>query len=555
MAPAHRTTRRVVRRSTLLAAALLLACSSGTSSSGGNATGICAQSGRGCLTGNLVAAGSLQQSGGSMSGTAVGGAVVKVNGTQVATANDQGWWYASGVPSGDPVSVCFSKPGYVTRCRNVTLRSGQSLDVSTTEIKQQAAAQSVTPSSGGTVAPTSAVAPAGTAQVTIPASALCQGSAGGARSTATVSCSLTPIDVTQPSQRSLAPGDFTGVDSSGQPVRLVTGGVMDITCTDAVTGAPVQLCTGQTAAARIPIYSGCGDTTVFPATMSSWDYDEVSGRWVERGALAKTCNGSVGYYAGTVSHFSPWNADMPASTGCLRGKVVNDQGAAVDGAVVRCDGTDRNWSAEGYSGADGTFCMSVAASSAYRCTAYKGTFGTDAKTGTTPAAGGSCGGSGCSDMGTFSLHDPIARITLTWKAAPRDLDSHTFGPNDVHVYYSAKGSLNAAPFVNLDTDDTGSYGPEITTFVPGVAAGTYRFCVHNYSNEVPLAGAADYGATVNVTTATGIVRTYDVPGPGTGQRVWRVFDLTVAGNAVTAVRDIGDLQPTDGSDVATACKR
>ena len=100
--------------------------------------------------------------------------------------------------------------------------------------------------------------------------------------------------------------------------------------------------------------------------------------------------------------------------------------------------------------------------------------------------------------------------TLTWGALPSDLDSH-FGTSDAgtNIYFAnkdaddnavldlTKGSLTSSPYIALDTDDVTSYGPEVTSVMPDVANGTYRFCVRNFTGESG-GGLCDSSAKVRV---------------------------------------------------------
>lgn len=130
------------------------------------------------------------------------------------------------------------------------------------------------------------------------------------------------------------------------------------------------------------------------------------------------------------------------------------------------------------------------------------------------------------------------RVILTWGASPSDLDSHMTGPlsgstSRFHVYYGSRGSSTATPFVNLDVDDTSSYGPETTT-INTQTAGTYRFSVHDYSdlastNSLALSAS---GAKVRVYNSTGLIATFNVPA-NQGGTLWSVFELN--GNTIIPV--------------------
>ena len=133
------------------------------------------------------------------------------------------------------------------------------------------------------------------------------------------------------------------------------------------------------------------------------------------------------------------------------------------------------------------------------------------------------------------------RAILTWGASPSDLDSHLSGPisgstSRFHVYYGSRGSSTAAPFANLDVDDTSSYGPE-TTSIYQQTAGTYRFSVHDYTN---LASASSYalsasGAKVRVYNSTGLIATFNVPANQAGT-LRSVFELN--GNTIIPINSM-----------------
>jgi hypothetical protein len=127
------------------------------------------------------------------------------------------------------------------------------------------------------------------------------------------------------------------------------------------------------------------------------------------------------------------------------------------------------------------------------------------------------------------------RIVLTWGAVPYDLDSHTEGPASdggrFHCYY---GDQNPDPgYVNLDLDDTSSYGPETTTIEQRLP-GTYTYQVWDYSNRNSTTSSelSNSGAQVKVYGDTGEIATYNVPS-GQGGTVWTVFDLDGTSGQIT----------------------
>ena len=85
---------------------------------------------------------------------------------------------------------------------------------------------------------------------------------------------------------------------------------------------------------------------------------------------------------------------------------------------------------------------------------------------------------------TFVLLSPMmpptsARVVLDWRATPRDLDLHLYGPNGMHVYYNGPRSGPAS----LNQDNRHGYGHEIITIDSINQNGLYKFYVHNYSRD------------------------------------------------------------------------
>ena len=118
------------------------------------------------------------------------------------------------------------------------------------------------------------------------------------------------------------------------------------------------------------------------------------------------------------------------------------------------------------------------------------------------------------------------RIVLTWGSQPRDLDSHLFGPTGTgstfHTYYSNKtyGSI-----VELDRDDTSSYGPETTTVKQVSDTGVYSFYVHDYTNRNLNSSTklSNSSAKVEVYFNNQLYAQLNIPANREGT-VWHVFD-------------------------------
>jgi hypothetical protein len=559
------------------AAALVLmaACSGGGDGGGGGGGGggsttACGTTTQGCISGNVVDSAKVLA---SNPNPEVPSASISIAGGAPITANAQGYFFTNAVGQGQNISICFSATGYVTRCRNVTVVGGQTLMMTPTGLMTSSESKSLS-TGGGSIDNLGNLADPTAAKLMIVAGDLCD--AAGNAAAGNVNCTLTPMDVSATggaNTRDLAPGNFRGTDLASATQMLESGGMMDIVCTDAA-GARVNVCTGKTVTVQVPIYANCAAQ---PATMPSWSFNQTTGVW-EQGPTAwdftKTC-GPLGtsadsYYTGMVNHFSYWNCDQVMETTCLKGKVMTQAdpnasppivATAVAGALVKCSGTDYQGDSETYTGSDGTFCAPVKRAGTVSCVAMKGQFVAVSKPVTADNNTLQCSDAACKDIGTFDVIDPLMQTTLRWGEFPHDLDSHFVGTG-VHVWYSdkdilTKGLLTGAPFVGLDTDDTDSYGPEITTVVPGVTQGIYTFCVHNFSGEAdgPIASSS---AKVNVVTAGGYNNSFSVPVANpSGFNVWRVYSVNIAvgsdGVYTETVTEINDFVDDSASDVTTVC--
>lgn len=135
-----------------------------------------------------------------------------------------------------------------------------------------------------------------------------------------------------------------------------------------------------------------------------------------------------------------------------------------------------------------------------------------------------------------TLSNSALRIVLTWGTTPYDLDSHLTGPisgstSRFHVYFSddTYPLYSTSPTIILDVDDTSSFGPETTT-INTLTAGTYRFSVHNYSDQTAAGaqGIKNSPAQVRVYGPNGLLKTYTPPtATATSGNTWVVFEVNV----------------------------
>lgn len=152
------------------------------------------------------------------------------------------------------------------------------------------------------------------------------------------------------------------------------------------------------------------------------------------------------------------------------------------------------------------------------------------------------------DTGFNAVLAPITtgdqiRLVLTWNADPRDIDSHLKGTystgGDFHVYYGNKtASHNGTNIVNLDVDDTTSYGPETTTitFEQDV---TYHYYIHDFAGDGTLATS---GAKVEVYRGSTLINTFNVPYSTTStDEYWDV--CTIRNGVVTSINKLSPSEP------------
>lgn len=138
------------------------------------------------------------------------------------------------------------------------------------------------------------------------------------------------------------------------------------------------------------------------------------------------------------------------------------------------------------------------------------------------------------------LSEGAIRIVLTWGENPFDLDSHLTGPDGVDRFHMYFVNQNPIPSVNLDVDDVFSFGPETTT-ISTLSAGTYRYSVHNYSDQSTngTVGINSSPTQVEVYDENGLVKTYTAPTASNGDgNTWRVFEVVVDVSGNYQINDV-----------------
>ena len=465
----------------------------------------------------------------------VAGVTVRV-GALSAVTDATGSFTLQGVPTAERVVVVFDAPAHSESARIATVRGGTATDVQV-RLTPLGASTMVDIASGGVVTVSGS-----TAQVSLPANGVQR--ADGSVPAGAMRVQLTPIDPATDS--ATMPGDFTTM-VGGTPTLIESFGAINVRLFDSAD-QPLNLRPGQSATIRIPLSTRSSNP---PSTIPLFFFDNASGRWVQEGTATLVGTGSQRFYEGTVTHFSTWNADQVYNTVIVRGCLVDASGTRISDALVSSDGIDYSGTSSVRTDAQGEFALPIrrnstaaivgAANSMWTNTLRVGPYSSEA---TLP----NC----------LSLSQAGAGITmkLTWGARPSDLDSHLIAPNGVHVYFSHKGSLSAAPFANLDVDDVTSYGPEVVT-ITRLMVGTYKYSVRNFTGHSggPIASS---GARVELNIPGRTLELFVPPVSGETSLTdwWHLFELDVDAQCRITVRRVGSFDssgPSNPSTTATYC--
>jgi len=144
------------------------------------------------------------------------------------------------------------------------------------------------------------------ASVVIPAGALV--GPDGSRATTPLTAQITTINVANGEM----PGDFGARDRTGRETNLISFGAVDIEIRDGA-GKVYNLGPGQTAQVEIPVPANMPSP---PSRIALWTFNPKTGFWDQEIGTA-TLKG--GFYSGTVTHFSTFNADLAKSdAACVR---------------------------------------------------------------------------------------------------------------------------------------------------------------------------------------------------------------------------------------------
>ncbi|MCB9647690.1 MAG: carboxypeptidase regulatory-like domain-containing protein [Deltaproteobacteria bacterium] len=431
-------------------------------------------------------------------GSRIGDARVLAAGRSTMT-NESGFFVLPELPAGRQ-SLFVEADGYAQGGQAVTVVSGRTTYV---EIRVLAfdAESTFEASAGGAVQASGAV-------VTFPP--------GAFAASGEVTARIAVLDASDRNELATFPGDFTTDDGA----LLESFGAIAVEVTDS---AGNQLNLAQPAALTLPVSASAADA------IPLWSFDEDAGVWVREGELTGCVDGSCD---ASLPHLSWWNADQVLETTCLEVCVEDGDGTLSAGVALQARGIDYGGVSYAATGEDGCACLEVKRGGRVGVVGFSSALVTEPVEVTAPDTAGSCGDASCLRLDApLVVATPKFQATLEWGEAPSDLDAQFTGPCDpdaaycedrFHVYYSDQGSLAAAPWAYLDTDDTSSYGPEVVTLAR-CFPGTYRYAVHNFSESPDIITSE---ARVTVLTPDGRTQVFSVPSanPAAGD-VWIVGDL------------------------------
>ena len=514
--------------------ALFFTCKTVTDGGGNGGDGdvdddICGGATMGCIQGSIVDESDV--------GITVS-ATVTLQGTLLATANTQGWYTASGIEEGLHV-FCFNADGYVEKCREILVIAKSMTPVTPTVLAARGTPVTVPDAQNGG-SPRDADTGS---ELDFSQDELCD--SDGKVVSGTINCSFTPIDVSVVDMPDEAPDSFLSLRTDGLTRGIsVSSALMEIFCDQ--SGRPLSVCPGKTFTVRIPIYGTTAQCQANPASVPGWRFATDTAEWNEigTGQFTRNCGGTPPgvdganqYYEGELDHISWVHAGVFSQSACLTGN-VSGKPEEIAGKLVTAGCFGQGWRTESQIGESRNFCVPGPEGMDYSCRVGDSTRWinvADYLTGTAPAQSvafpvAECPATGCFSIGDFVFDSPLFTTTLTWGKDPRDIDSHMRSEN-IHVFYNDTGSLATAPYVQLDTDDRFSYGPEVTTVMPAVFDGKYCFYVHKFAGDglmsqesIDLEGNPKR-ASVSVQGA-GIGRAFEIPSTNPNSyEYWRVYTV------------------------------
>lgn len=468
----------------------------------------------------------------------IAGARVSAAGA-TTTSDADGAYLLAGLAAGERIALRFSADAYADGVRIATV-GGAGAGDATARLVPRGARSTIDPAAGASVGP------AGSAASLVIAPGSLRLADGGTLAGA-VSVALTAIDPSADS--SVLPGDYSSLQAA--VVALIESfGALEIALQDA-SGAAVGFIAGAPGTVRIPVGTRSAE---LPASAVLYWFDVLAGRWQEAGTATLAGTDAARYYEGAVVRAGLWTAGRAPATVRVSGCLVDAAGAPVAGGVVAADGIDYSGRAGALTDGAGHFDIDLRAGGRATLSAIGNGLASNTVSAGPAAADTTLGA--CLVLGQQGAG---VTMKLTWGGRPSDLDAHLYAPDGSHVYFGQHGALAAAPFANLDIDDTTSFGPEVVT-IARLMVGTYAYAVHNYSGQAAgWIGAS--GARIELTVPGRAQELLTPPGAGEDGSTdwWQVLQFDVDAACNVSVRRTQQFSarppaaPTGGA--ATYCTR
>lgn len=150
--------------------------------------------------------------------------------------------------------------------------------------------------------------------------------ATGATYQGTVQVAIRYVDPLSATMSEEMPGNMTGLNETGQVEVLQTFGMMAVELRSP-SGEKLQVKTGMTVKATADIVDASRATA--PAAVPMWHFDLEKGYWIKEGQAVR--KGDT--YEAQLSHFSWWNYDISLPSIIAKGRVLDQDGNAVDAHV------------------------------------------------------------------------------------------------------------------------------------------------------------------------------------------------------------------------------